>query len=145
MKPLRLPCTDKKSIERLIPHRSPMVLLDKILFCNSERIVTGYTIPKDCIFLRNDKFTEAGILENMAQTAAAYMGYRAIKLNENPKIGYIGAIKSAKILRLPQVSASIETEVTVLHNIMDMLMIACKTSLKGKIIATSEMKTVLQS
>ena len=144
MKLPELPLNDALMIEGLIPHRWPMVLLDTILSFDSHNICAGYTIPKDSIFLKNGSFTEAGILEHMAQSAAAYMGYSAFALNENPNIGFIGAIKKATIIRLPKVSERIETEVEILYNAMGMLMIKCETCLQEEIIASSEMKTVLQ-
>ena len=57
-------------------------------------------------------FTEPGLLENIAQTAAARAGYEAKKENEPVRVGYIGAVKNFEVFDLPGLHDMIETEIS---------------------------------
>ena len=57
--------------------------------------------------------------------------------------GYIGAIKKAEIFELPSISQELVTTVEILHDIMGVTMVEAKVECNGRVLATSEMKTVL--
>ena len=54
-----------------IPQKPPMVMVDKLIFAEEKKVVTSFLIRRDNIFCSDGVFTEAGLIENMAQTAAA--------------------------------------------------------------------------
>ena len=63
------------------------------------------------------KFTEAGLMENIAQTAAAGAGYVMLQSDEEVAIGYIGAVKNLEVVALPNVGDIINTSVSIINNI----------------------------
>ncbi|MDX1783194.1 MAG: hypothetical protein R3361_03460 [Aequorivita vladivostokensis] len=79
----------------------------------------------------------------MAQTVALYTGYQFFLKEEDAPVGYIGAIKKAEIIELPSVGNELKTTVNVLHDIMGVTLVTAETECNGKVISTSEMKTVL--
>ena len=135
--------TDKEFINKLIPQKPPFVMVDKLLHFEDNKVVAGLTISRENIFTQNNKFTAPGLIEHMAQTVALYTGYRYFLKKEDPPIGYIGAIKKAEIFELPNVEDELITTVIILHDIMGVTLVTAETECNGKVIASSEMKTVL--
>ena len=135
--------TDKEFIGKLIPQKPPFVMVDKLLHFEDNKVVAGLTISRENIFTQNNKFTAPGLIEHMAQTVALYTGYRYFLKKEDPPIGYIGAIKKAEIFELPSVEEELITTVIILHDIMGVTLVTAETECNGKVIASSEMKTVL--
>ena len=132
-----------KELHELIPQAEPMVMIDTLIFSDDKSTKTNFTINKKNIFCKNGKFFEAGLIENMAQTAAARAGYQAKINNTKIKIGFIGAIKNLKIYFLPKINQIIETEIVDKYKIGDVSIIDGKVSIGNNIIAECEMKIFL--
>ncbi len=135
--------TDKDFIGKLIPQKAPFIMVDKLLHFEDRKVVAGLTISEENIFTKNNKFTEPGLIEHMAQSVALYTGYQFFLKKEDAPTGYIGAIKKAEVLKLPSIGKELVTTVIILHDIMGVTLVAAKTECDGEIIASSEMKTVL--
>ncbi len=135
--------TDKEFIGKLIPQKSPFVMVDKLLHFEDRKVVGGLTISEENIFTQNKQFTAPGLIEHMAQTVALYTGYQFFLKKENPPTGYIGSIKKAEIFELPSLGMELKTTVNILHEIMGVTLVTAETECNGKVIASSEMKTVL--
>ena len=56
------------NIHQFLPHRNPMLMADYILELTKEKVVTSFEILEDNIFVHNNEFVEAGLIENLAQT-----------------------------------------------------------------------------
>jgi predicted hotdog family 3-hydroxylacyl-ACP dehydratase len=106
-------------IKHYLPHRAPMLMVDMILKMNEETVETFFIIKADNIFIQNNIFIEAGLIENAAQTCSAIVAKDYyVDENKNDKedvdvIGFISAIKTLKILALPKVGATITTIATL--------------------------------
>lgn len=135
--------TDKDFIGKLIPQRPPFVMVDKLLHFEKNKVIAGLTISEENIFTQNKKFTASGLIEHMAQTVALYTGYQFYLKKEEAPTGYIGAIKKAEIFELPAAGDELKTTVIILHDIMGVTLVTAETESNGKLIALSEMKTVL--
>ncbi|MDR2814115.1 MAG: pseudouridylate synthase, partial [Prevotellaceae bacterium] len=59
------------SILELLPQRPPFVMVDTLLYCDREVTVTSLLVRDGNIFCDNGRLTEAGVIENIAQTCAA--------------------------------------------------------------------------
>ncbi|HUH46847.1 MAG TPA: hypothetical protein VLZ54_06820 [Arenibacter sp.] len=134
---------EKQFIEDLIPQKDPFVMVDKLFHFSEKKVISGLTIPPTNLFVDKGYFIAAGLIEHMAQSVALYTGYQYYLKNEAPPTGYIGAIKSARILELPQLGQELITTATILHEILGVTLVAVQVTCKDAIIATSEMKTVL--
>lgn len=118
-------------------------MVDKLLHFEEKKVEGGLTISEENIFVQNNRFSAPGLIEHMAQTVALYTGYQFFLRQEAAPTGYIGAIKKAEIFELPSTGQELRTTVTVLHDIMGVTLVTAETQCNGKIIAASEMKTVL--
>lgn len=127
----------------LIPQRRPFVMVDR-LTAFSETLSTGeLTVRGDNLFCRDNVLTETGIMENIAQTCAARIGYINMTNSESVKIGVIGAIKNLRIFGLPKVGDTITTTVKVVCEVLAITMVTAEVRCGDTLIASCEMKISL--
>ncbi len=136
--------TVKSPITDFIPQRPPMVMIDELVTAESDLAVSSFLIKSDNIFVENGKFAEPGLVENIAQTAAAMVGHHCA-LNKIPvPIGFIAAVKDLKINTTPPVSSTISTQVKVTNNVMDVTIVEGVVKLQEEVICTCEMRILIK-
>lgn len=142
MKQLKVPIKNYKYIRELIPQKEPIIMVDSLFYFDDGKVISGFKIKNNNIFLNKNVLSESGLIENMAQTIALYTGYKY--RNVQPKIGYIGAIKNLIIYELPKLNDIITTEINILHDIMGIVLIKGITKNNNKIIMEARLKTALK-
>lgn len=135
--------TDYDFLLTLIPQKKPFVMVDKLCFYSDKKIISSLTISKGSILSTNLRFTEPGLIENMAQTIALHTGYKYYLAKKPAPTGYIGAIKKVEIFKLPTISQELTTTVEIIHDIMGVTLVEAKVECAGQVVAQSEMKTAL--
>jgi predicted hotdog family 3-hydroxylacyl-ACP dehydratase len=127
-------------IHELIPQRPPMIMIDKLVYV-SENTGRGILyILESNLFCENKCLPESGLIEFIAQTAAAFMGYRKKTNNSSVSEGYIGAVKNLSINYLPPINNEIQSEIVVENEIVGYTIITGKVFFAGQIIAACEMR-----
>ena len=127
-------------INTLIPQKPPFVMVDKLLSFSETTTTTGFSIKADNIFLENGEFKEPGLVENIAQTAAARAGYFSKIQNKPVLVGYIGAVSNLQIFWLPKTGDELITEITVENQIFDVTLISGKITCSAQLVAQCNMK-----
>ena len=120
-----------------------MVMVDRIVEILENSTVTSFCIREDNIFCERGEFREPGLIENMAQTAAAGVGSKPGITQGAPPMGFIGGIRNLKINRFPKVGDVIRTRVTVLHQVFDATIAQGEVFLDQQLIAACELKIFL--
>jgi hypothetical protein len=115
-------------------------MIDALLYSDEKVTRTCFQVRQENIFVVNGFFREAGLLENIAQTAAAGVGYMIQKEKKPAPMGYIGAVKNFEVFELPGINEELETEITVTNQIFDITVITGTVICNQKIIAQCEMK-----
>lgn len=134
-----------ENIISFIPQRHPFVMVDKII-CSEESITrSSFLVKEGNIFVENGVLREPGLVENIAQTAAARAGYSAMKENAPVKLGYIGAIRNLVISGLPKIDQELITEITLEKQIFDVSVISGKITCNDNILAECEMKIFINN
>ncbi|WP_448699594.1 3-hydroxyacyl-ACP dehydratase [Mucilaginibacter sp. AW1-3] len=133
-----------QSILPLIPQRPPFVMVDHLTHCDEVSSRTTLQVKAENVLVYNGHLTEAGLTENIAQTAAAGVGYVALQNNEPILTGYIGAVKDLEVYKLPSVGDILETEVIIEKQIFDVTIISGTVKCKDQLIAKCEMKIFIQ-
>ncbi len=133
-----------KDILAFIPQRPPFVMVDELLFAGGNTAITKFKVAADNIFMAGGQLTEPALVENIAQTAAARIGYICSEKKEPVPVGFIGAVQNLQIMALPGVGDELETEIAVGNQVFDVTMITGKVSCRGKILAQCEMKIFIQ-
>ncbi len=131
------------NILELIPQRRPIVMVDKFLGIEDNVSRTEFTISEDNIFVDNGEFSECGLIEHIAQSAAARVGY-IFKTKDMPiPIGYIGSVNDFKLIENPRVGDTISTTVEILQEVFNITLIKAHCVVNGKEAATCKMKIFL--
>jgi hypothetical protein len=124
----------------LIPQKPPFIMVGKLLHTDASVTRSSFMVNSDNVFVQNNLFQEAGLMENIAQTAALRAGYLA-EIEDRPvAIGYIGAVSSFEIFGLPKVDDEIITEITVENQIFDITVLSGRVWLNKNLMAKCEMK-----
>lgn len=140
---LKLPIHHIDHLKMLLPHREPMIMVDALLEFSEGKATVGLTVRADSIFVTATELSETGLIEHMAQAAALYIGFKNHSKNSTAKVGFIAAIKKLNIYQRPHVDAVLNTEVTIIHEIMQLSAVKISTFINNAEIATAEMTTVL--
>lgn len=136
----------------LIPQKRPFVMVDRLIDFNEEGSTTDFVVREDNLFCVDGTLLETGIMENIAQTCAARIGYiNLYEKKESVKIGVIGSIKDFKIFELPKIGDILETTINVISEVFAITLVSAKVKIKDqynadgseKIIAQCEMKISL--
>jgi predicted hotdog family 3-hydroxylacyl-ACP dehydratase len=122
-----------------------MVMVDELVRAEASLAVTRFTILRDNLFLISNRLGEPGLVENIAQTIAAMVGYQCTLKNIPVPIGYIAAVKDLKIASLPAEGSVIETTVMITNQVMDVTVVKGKVEQAGNLICTCEMKVVAKA
>lgn len=137
------PITNKNIVEQFIPQRFPMVMVDSLWDYTPTSATAGLTVSDSNIFAQGDIFSEAGLIEHLAQSIALHKGY-LYYLNDMPApTGYIGSIKSIEVKRCPKVGEQIRTQMEIIQEFMDVTLVKLSSFVAEELIASGEMKTVL--
>lgn len=129
-----------ENITPLIPQKPPFVMVNRLLSVDEQTTCSSFIIKKNNVFVKNDQLQEAGLLENIAQTAALRAGYIAQLEHKPVTLGYIGAVKDLEIFGLPKVGDEIITETTIENQIFDVTVVSGMVWLAEQLIAQCEMK-----
>lgn len=137
----------KDNILQLIPQRHPMVMIDCLVSCDDNQVVSNLTIRHDNLFLDENGMTASGLMETMAQTAAARTGWLLQNSeglqNKNAPVGVIGSIKNFRLYFQPKTGSVLETTVTIEHEVMQATVVKGIVVCNGKTAAESEMQIFL--
>jgi len=131
-------------IATLLPQADPFIMVGKLLLVEDDKITTNFVIEESNVLVSDGFFTEAGLLENIAQTAAAGAGYRGTVKNKPVQKGYIGAVKNFMVFALPEVNDEVKTEVVETGAVFNMQTIQGKVWLGEKLLAQCEMRIFLE-
>ncbi len=99
-------------INRYLPQQRPFILVDKICDGSEKKCVTQFTVSGDCVTVVDGELSEGGLLENLAQTCAAHIGFVEIHIRKSNKIkiGLVAAVKQCEIHRKVCVGEMLTTE-----------------------------------
>lgn len=135
----------KIRIDELLPQRPPFVLVSRLLHYDEVVTETAFDIAGDCLFCEDGVMTASGLVENFAQTCAARIGYiNKYILHKGVNIGFIGAVKSMEVHRLPRVGERLITRIEVLTEQFGITLAHGEICLQdGTPVASGEMKIAL--
>jgi predicted hotdog family 3-hydroxylacyl-ACP dehydratase len=129
-------------IRALLPQQPPMVMVDRLVSADEKSAETALVIRQDNIFVEDGALKAYAIIENMAQTCAAQLGYvdKCLKGAKGVRVGYIGSIKKMHIDEVPKVGETLVTRMTVLEDVFDMKLVSAESFVENRLIASAELK-----
>ena len=135
---------DKIDIHELLPQREPFVMVGRMVYFDMGRCATRTRIAPGNLFVEKGRFTASGIIENIAQTCAARIGYiNKYILKKGIQLGFIGAIRNMNLYRSPEAGEEIETEIVTIEEVLGMTLVSAKVTAGEETIAEAEIKLAL--
>lgn len=132
-------------IHELLPQQEPFVMIGCLTHFDMIRTVTETKIQENNIFVENGMFSASGLIENIAQTCAARIGFvNKYILKKGIQIGFIGAIKDLKIHSIPKVGDVIMTVVDVQEEIFGMILAKAEITCGENILVETNMKIAIK-
>ena len=128
----------------ILPQREPFVFVDRLVHYDERETVTAFTVPAEHLLVEDGYLTASGILENMAQSSAARIGYLCkFVLHVPVRIGYIGAIRKFRVHRLPAVGETLATTIIFREDVFGISLVDAVVRVGEEIIAEAALKTAL--
>ena len=127
----------------LLPQRPPMVMVDRLLHCDPVLTETELTIRPDNIMVEDGHLAEIGLLENVAQTCAARMGYINLSSGKEVRMGVIGALRDMEIHARPKVGSTITTRIEVSDEVFGMTLAKAESRCGDTILVSGTIKIAL--
>ena len=124
----------------LIPQRPPIVMVDSFFGIEENCSYSGLTVTSDNIFCEEGKLQEPGIIEHIAQSAAARIGFIYTRQGAQVPLGFIGSVDKLKIYNLPEVGIKLFTEITVVQEVFDITLVSAQVKAGEELIAECRMK-----
>ncbi len=132
------------SVDELIPQKAPFVFIDEVIEFAETSITTSFEVKPEACFVADGKLQEAGLIENMAQTAAALEGCNAKHKDEKVKVGFIGSVKQLKIHQVALVGQVLTTTIKVVTNAMGINVVDGEVKIDDYTIASCTLNIFLQ-
>lgn len=132
-------------VENILPQRSPFIMISRITGYEDGTACTELDVAQDNIFVDDGLLSYSGLVENMAQTCAAMVGYHnRYVLGNGVCIGMIGAVRNVMIHSRPSVGQTVCTRIEVITEVFNVKM--AKAEIRdagGNLMAEGIMKIAL--
>ncbi|MCV3472438.1 3-hydroxyacyl-[acp] dehydratase [Campylobacter lari] len=141
---------DVMQIQKILPHRYPFLLVDKIVELKNKEVVRGYKniSISDHVFMGHfpDHPIYPGvlILEGMAQTGGV-LAFESMddKVDPSIKVVYFTGIDNAKFRNPVRPGDRLDYEMSVVKNRGNMWIFQGKAFVDGQLVAEAELKAMI--
>ncbi len=123
-----------------------MLMVDAVLNISKDTAETKFLIKKENKLVCENKFSEAGLIENIAQTCSAIIGQKFFEdqTAEVKLIGFITNIKKINIYQLPKVGQEIITKAKLVSQYENICNIVCETFLDENLLIDAEINLFIK-
>lgn len=132
------------SIEELIPQRKPIVQIDRLVALEEGVSTTTLTVRDENLFVEEGRLSECGLIEHVAQSAAARIGFLYCERGEVPPIGYIGSVNRFELVRHPRVGEELVTTIRIVQEVFQVSLIEAECRVAKELVASCRMKIFLE-
>ena len=134
------------SVNELLPQQPPFVMVDALTHYEEKIVISETTVRASNIYVDNGTMQCYSLIENIAQTCAARIGYiNKYILRRGIQIGYIGSLKNLTIESLPQIGDVITTEIQIQDEILDMILATAIVRKDNQTLASTDLKIALKN
>lgn len=128
------------TLNEILPHRPPMVMIDGIIEGGSESARGRGTFREDDYPVSDTGLTEVILIEGLAQTVAAMKGLKARQEGHPPAIGMLVGVENFEIHTAPLPNVEIQFLVKVEKQLGPFLLVQGQAFQKNKTIAAGNLK-----
>ena len=129
------------SIEQLLIHRPPMLLLDKVTGYNETEVVASVIITESSPLLTSEGVPGHVAVEYMAQACGAYAGAMALDAGAPVKIGLLLGTRMCRVL-VPwfRVGDQLIVSASIVFHDEQLAAFDCKIEIGGRLVAEAQLK-----
>lgn len=132
-------------ILQLIPQRPPMVMIDRFFGIEENKSIGGLLVSYENTFFENGHLQITGVIEHIAQVAAARIGYISIYLNKEPiPLGFIASVDKLTVHNLPKSADYLITTITIIQEVGDITLISATSKASGRPVTECQMKIFIK-
>lgn len=132
-------------IHTLLPQQEPFVMIGTLTAFTERTIATETVVRADNLFVVDGQLSAPGLIENIAQTCAARIGYANVYIyKKGVQIGYIGAINNLTMHALPQVGDVLTTVVEVIEEVFGVTLARATVSCGSTLLVETRMKMAVK-
>ena len=132
-------------IHVLLPQQEPFVMISRLVQFDMVRTVTETDVKADNLFVDEGQFSASGLIENIAQTCAARLGYvNKYIQKKGVQQGFIGAVRNLRVIALPKVGDTISTTVDVREEVFGMTLADAVVKSGDQTLLTTEIKIAVK-
>lgn len=118
-------------------------MIDRLVSSDAVFSVTELEVRSDNVFVESGRFSASGLVENIAQTCAARIGYINLNNGGSVKIGVIGSISNMEILRTPEIGEHLTTTIELLEEVFQVTLVKATVRSSGEDLVRCNMKIAL--
>ncbi len=134
------------NIHELLPQQEPFVMIGSLTHIDSTATTTETVVKADNILVDNGQFSASGLMENIAQTCAARIGFvNRYILKKKIQLGFIGAVRNFEVFALPKVGDTITTRMVVKEDVFGMTLADATVTCNGKTMVKTEIKIAVKN
>ena len=131
----------KVDITRLIPQRTPILMVDELIRVEGDEADTSFEVKADNYFIEKEHLAEVGLIEHIAQSASAFAGYKAMEAGATePPVGLIGEIKRFHCYRCPRVGETLHTVIRMGAEVGGVTLLSGEVRVQEEVIADTQLK-----
>ena len=131
-------------VHTLLPQQEPFVMIDQLLHFDEVTTTTRFTVREDHLYVEDGRLNACALIENIAQTCAARMGYiNHYIYKKEVQLGFIGSVKNLVVKRVPLLGETLTTTIKVMEEIMKLTLVQAEIKVGEDTIVTAEMKIAL--
>jgi len=129
------------TIDSLMVHRPPMLLLDEVVGYDDNEIVVAVTIRRDSALITPNGVPGHVAIEYMAQACGAYAGVIALESGLPVKLGFLIGTRLCRV-RVPWFRVGDKLSISAAIVLRDEQLAAfdCKIEIEGRLIADAQLK-----
>ena len=131
-------------VQTLLPQRPPFIMIDRLIHFDEVVTTTQLEVRSDNLFIEDGVLNNCALVENIAQTCAARMGYiNQYIYKEHVRLGFIGSIKNLQVLRSVREGEILTTSIEVVQEVLQLTLVNATVKVGDETIVTAEMKIAL--
>ncbi len=129
------------SIEELLIHRPPMLLLDKVVGYDDAGIVASVVIRESSLLVTPEGVPGHVAMEYMAQACGAYAGAMALEAGTPVKIGFLLGTRMCRVL-VPwfRVGDRLLVSASIVFHDEQLAAFDCKIEIGSRLVADAQLK-----
>ena len=128
------------ALDSLIPHRYPFLLIDEAEGFEGEWFNCMFEIRAGGTFVQGEEFDECGLVEHIAQTAAARAGALRLMGMLDATLGYIASVDGVHFARRARVGELLRSRVREIQQLGNLSLVEVEVRVDGGFLASGRMK-----